>query len=60
MLTKRERQVIELLATGMAYKEIATRLDLTFETLRSYVKIIYGKLHAHSRHEAIMKYRGEK
>ncbi len=58
-LTGRERQVIELLATGMAYKEIGIRLDLSFETVRSYVKKIYEKLHAHSRHEAVMKYRGE-
>ena len=55
-LSERERQVIELLATGLLYKEIAEKLDLTFETVRSYVKRIYEKLHAHSRTEAVTTY----
>jgi DNA-binding NarL/FixJ family response regulator len=55
-LSERERQIIGLLATGLLYKEIAERLDLTFETVRSYVKRIYEKLHVHSRTEAVNKY----
>ena len=55
-LSERERQVIELLATGLLYKEIAEKLELTFETVRSYVKRIYEKLHAHSRTEAVTNY----
>ena len=58
-LTDRERDVIELLARGLAYKEVADRLNLTFETVRSHVKRIYDKLHAHSRTEALLKYKGE-
>jgi DNA-binding NarL/FixJ family response regulator len=59
-LSDRERQIIELLATGLLYKEIAGKLDLTFETVRSYVKRIYEKLHAHSRTEAVNKYQRQK
>lgn len=55
-LSERERQIIGLLATGLLYKEIAEKLDLTFETVRSYVKRIYEKLHVHSRTEAVNKY----
>jgi DNA-binding NarL/FixJ family response regulator len=59
-LSDRERQIIELLATGLLYKEIAKKLDLTFETVRSYVKRIYEKLHAHSRTEAVHKYQKQR
>jgi len=58
-LTERERQVIELLARGAMYKEIADELVITLETVRSHIKKIYDKLHAHSRTEAVRKYRGE-
>jgi DNA-binding NarL/FixJ family response regulator len=59
-LSERERQIIALLATGLLYKEIAEKLDLTFETVRSYVKRIYEKLHVHSRTEAVNKYQQRK
>jgi hypothetical protein len=55
-LTGRERQVIELLAKGAMYKEIADELAVTLETVRSHIKKIYDKLHAHSRMEAVRKY----
>jgi DNA-binding NarL/FixJ family response regulator len=59
MLTAREREVIELLAKGAMYKEIADQLSIGLETVRSHIKKIYDKLHAHSRTEAVLKYRGE-
>jgi DNA-binding NarL/FixJ family response regulator len=56
-LSPREQEVIELLADGFLYKEIAERLNLTFETVRTYVKLIYEKLQAHSRMDAVTKWR---
>jgi DNA-binding NarL/FixJ family response regulator len=55
-LTPRELQVLELLAKGMAYKNIADELSLSIETIRMNVKHIYAKLHVHSRGEATAKY----
>jgi DNA-binding NarL/FixJ family response regulator len=57
-LTTREEQVLALLAKGHAYKEIADLLQISFETVRSYVRTIYDKLHVHSRTEATLKYLG--
>ena len=55
-LSPREQQVLELLASGSSYKEIAGQLSLGLETIRMNVKHIYGKLHVHSRGEAAAKY----
>ena len=57
-LTDREGQVLALLAKGHAYKEIADLLNISFETVRTYVRTIYDKLHVHSRTEATLKYLG--
>lgn len=59
-LTEREHEVIKLLASGAMYKEIAGDLDVSIETVRSHVKKIYDKLHAHSRTEAVLKYHNRK
>ena len=55
-LSRREREVLERLAQGAAYKEIAEMLQLSIETIRMNVKSIYTKLHVHSRGEAVAKY----
>jgi DNA-binding NarL/FixJ family response regulator len=55
-LSQREREVLEHLAQGMPYKEIATLLSLSLDTIRVHIKGIYGKLHVHSRGEAVAKY----
>jgi len=55
-LSPREKEVLELLARGAAYKEIAGQLSLSIETIRMNVKHIYAKLHVHSRGEATAKY----
>ena len=55
-LTPRELQVLELLAKGRAYKNIADELALSIETIRMNVKHIYTKLHVHSRGEAAAKF----
>ena len=55
-LSPREAAVLELLAKGDSYKEIADRLSLALETIRMNVKHIYSKLHVHSRGEVVAKY----
>jgi DNA-binding NarL/FixJ family response regulator len=55
-LTPGERDFLEQLAKGYAYKEIADRLNISIDTVRSYVRTVYEKLHVHSRTEAVVKY----
>ena len=55
-LSKREREVLEHLARGVPYKEIASVLAVSIDTIRVHIKGIYGKLHVHSRGEAVAKY----
>lgn len=55
-LSKREEEILDLLAKGFRYKEIADTLSISFETVRSHLKNIYDKLHVHSRTEAVVKY----
>jgi DNA-binding NarL/FixJ family response regulator len=43
---------------NFAYKEIADVMNISFETVRTYVRSIYDKLHVHSRAEATIKYHG--
>ncbi len=56
-LTPREKDVLKLLASGYIYKEVADQLDISLETVRTYVKRICVKLHVRSKVEAIIKYR---
>ncbi len=58
VLTAREREVLELLAKGSLYKEIAATLGVTIDTVRTHLRNIYEKLHVHSRTEAVVKYLG--
>jgi DNA-binding NarL/FixJ family response regulator len=55
-LTPREGQILERLAKGMAPKEVAHDLSLSYETVRDYLKAVYQKLHVRSRTEAVIKY----
>lgn len=55
-LTPRESQILERLAKGMAPKEVAHDLSLSYETVRDYLKAVYQKLHVRSRTEAVIKY----
>ncbi|HEX9045736.1 MAG TPA: response regulator transcription factor [Verrucomicrobiae bacterium] len=58
-LSRREEEILNLLAKGYRYKEIADALSISFETVRSHLKNIYDKLHVHSRTEAVVKYLGK-
>lgn len=55
-LTPGENEFLGQLAKGYAYKEIAERMDISIDTVRSYVRTVYDKLHVHSRTEAVVKY----
>jgi DNA-binding NarL/FixJ family response regulator len=55
-LTAGEKDFLDQLAKGYAYKEIADRLGISIDTVRSYVRTVYEKLHVHSRTEAVVKY----
>jgi DNA-binding CsgD family transcriptional regulator len=55
-LSNREREVLDRLAEGVPYKEIADNLSLSIDTVRMHIKGIYSKLHVHSRGEAVAKY----
>jgi DNA-binding NarL/FixJ family response regulator len=53
--TNREKEILTLLCKGNSYKMIAAELGLSFETIRTYIKKIYGKLQVHSATEAVSK-----
>jgi DNA-binding NarL/FixJ family response regulator len=57
-LSKRESEVLAYVARGYSDKEVADALGLSPATIRSYLKTIYGKLHVHSRTQAILKATG--
>ena len=48
-MTQREREVIELIGAGMSNKEIATRLNIATDTVKSHVRNVMEKLALHSR-----------
>lgn len=55
-LSNRENEVLQQLALGLLYKEIAANLFISSETVRKHVYHIYEKLHVGNRVEAINKY----
>ena len=56
ILSDRENEVLQLLADGLLYKEIAERLYISHGTVRQHIHNIYEKLHVHNRTEAVNKY----
>jgi DNA-binding NarL/FixJ family response regulator len=57
-LSERELEVLNLLAQGCLYKEIASLLSISVLTVRSHLRRIYEKLHVRSRTEAAVKFLG--
>ena len=55
-LSAREQQVLEYLAQGLLYKQIAAQMGITLGTVRTYAQRIYEKLHVHTRTEAVVKH----
>jgi len=58
-LSKRELEILGLLAKGYLYKEIADQLGITPGTVRVHLHTVYEKLHVSSRTEAVVKYLGK-
>lgn len=56
-LTRRQRQVLGLLAEGLRVKEIAPRLGLSDTTVRNHIRAILRRLDCHSQLEAVAKAR---
>lgn len=54
-LSPREQEVLDLLSQGFMYKEISDKLGISFETVRTYIRRIYEKLHVRTRTEAVAK-----
>jgi LuxR family maltose regulon positive regulatory protein len=52
-LTNRELEVLRLMSEGLKYKEIAERLYISLNTVRTHTKSLYGKLNASNRTNAI-------
>jgi DNA-binding NarL/FixJ family response regulator len=54
-LSVREKEVLKYLVDGYSYKMIADRCQVSFETIKTYIKRIYEKLHVASMTEAVVK-----
>ncbi|MGN7784583.1 response regulator [Niabella sp. 22666] len=54
-LSRRENEILQLLSRGFRYKEIATQLFISIETVRTHIRNIYEKLQVKTRAEALLK-----
>ena len=59
-LTKREQEILALLAKGYLYKEIADQLGISLSTVRAHLHTVYEKLHVQSRTQAVVKFLGQR
>lgn len=55
-LTARESEILALLSEGLSNKEIADRVDISYDTVRAHLRHIYEKLHVRGRTEAVKMY----
>jgi DNA-binding NarL/FixJ family response regulator len=55
-LSEREQQVLDCLAQGLIYKEIAEKLGIGYETVHTYIRRVYEKLQVRTRTEAVAKF----
>jgi DNA-binding NarL/FixJ family response regulator len=55
-LSEREQQVLDLLSQGLMYKEISDKLQISYETVHTYIRRIYEKLQVRTRTEAVAKF----
>jgi two-component system, NarL family, response regulator LiaR len=54
-LSERENEILQLLSTGLAVKEVAAKLYISIHTVTKHLKNIYTKLHVNNRIEAVNK-----
>jgi DNA-binding CsgD family transcriptional regulator len=54
-LTAQELRLLQLLADGHSYQAAGERLEISVNTVRSYIRNVYDKLHVHSKSEAVGK-----
>lgn len=59
-LTPKEYQVLDHLARGFLYKEIAAEMSITLETVRTHIRSIYQKLQVNTRTDAVLKWLGKR
>ena len=57
-LTEREFRVLELLAQGLLYKEIAAHMGISEGSVKQHIHRIYGKMHVQNRTEAVNRFFG--
>jgi len=55
-LSPREQEVLDCLAKGFLYKEIAEKLNISYETVHTYIRRIYEKQQVRTRTEAVAKF----
>ena len=55
ILSPREQEVLELIARGFSYSEIAAQKGLSVHTVQTHIKSLYGKLEVHSKMEAVLE-----
>lgn len=54
-LTERENEVLQLVATGISFQEVADKMSLSKHTIKEHLKKIYTKLHVNNKMEAVNK-----
>lgn len=57
-LSPRESEILSLLVDGLMYKEISDKTGIAYETVRTYIRRIYEKLHVRTRSEAVARHLG--
>jgi DNA-binding NarL/FixJ family response regulator len=56
-LTPREKEVLRLMAEGVSSRDIASRLGISYTTVRTHIRSLGSKLGVHSKLQAIVKAR---
>jgi len=59
-LSPRENEILDLLVAGLRYKEIADRLSISIDTVRTHIRHIYDKMHVRSRGELTARLLGRR